>query len=315
MKHINNIDNLLARHFCNENLTIEQEKELKSWILFNKKEYERLEGYFKEDNFTANSAFDSEKAWKTVETKLLLQTNTKKRRITLYLAYAASVLLILSLALFYSLKPKISTFAYDNTGLTNKNIMLPDSTSVLLFSNSKIIYKANKNRGQRKLALVGKALFNVKKDKDRPFIVKAYNINVEVLGTTFLVDAISVDLASVYVKTGLVKVSANSKQILLKEKQKLELRKDKIIKGEITNIDNIFEPIPTILVFENASIDQVVRQIEKHFYVHIDLGQSVKQKRITSKLKMENLSNILLELCYVCDCSCDTLSSNHYKLF
>ena len=54
--------------------------------------------------------------------------------------------------------------------------------------------------------LVGKAFFQVKRDTLHPFLVQIPDVSVEVLGTSFLIDATISDQSAVFVKDGVVKV-------------------------------------------------------------------------------------------------------------
>ncbi|TCC99454.1 FecR family protein [Pedobacter hiemivivus] len=68
-------------------------------------------------------------------------------------------------------------------------VTLPDGTRVMLNMGSSISWKSNYNTLNRAVHLVGEAYFDVKKDKQRPFIVSSANINTIVLGTAFTVEA------------------------------------------------------------------------------------------------------------------------------
>lgn len=65
------------------------------------------------------------------------------------------------------------------------SIRLPDNTMVWLNSGSKIIYPAEFGRRSRQVFISGEAFFDVEKDKKRPFILKADDVSVKVLGTKF----------------------------------------------------------------------------------------------------------------------------------
>ncbi|MCM1177067.1 MAG: FecR family protein [Clostridium sp.] len=65
-------------------------------------------------------------------------------------------------------------------------VMLPDSTSVYLNSGARLQYPAIFRKGRRDVTLTGgEAMFEVKHDSRRPFIVNTFASEIEVLGTTF----------------------------------------------------------------------------------------------------------------------------------
>lgn len=65
------------------------------------------------------------------------------------------------------------------------DIILADGTKVYINSDSRIVYDNTYNKKTRMVSLEGEAYFEVAKDKEKPFIVKANGINVQALGTSF----------------------------------------------------------------------------------------------------------------------------------
>lgn len=91
------------------------------------------------------------------------------------------------------------------------SITLGDGTSIQLNSGSVIRYPAVFKGRKRIVELEGEAYFEVSRDSRRPFIVKTYASDIEVLGTRFNVNADSKrDIFSVTLAEGCVKVSSLS---------------------------------------------------------------------------------------------------------
>jgi ferric-dicitrate binding protein FerR (iron transport regulator) len=68
-------------------------------------------------------------------------------------------------------------------------VILPDSSRVLMNSGSTLSYPPNFSSNNRGVELIGEAFFVVKKDHLHPFIVKTSSVNIKVLGTSFNVEA------------------------------------------------------------------------------------------------------------------------------
>lgn len=68
------------------------------------------------------------------------------------------------------------------------NVLLPDGTSVWLNAGSSLKYPLAFAKEKREVTLEGEGYFEVSKAR-QPFIVKTHRYNVEVLGTTFDVEA------------------------------------------------------------------------------------------------------------------------------
>lgn len=73
---------------------------------------------------------------------------------------------------------------YCNRG-TSTNIILPDSTRVTLFADSRIIYDRNSFGNRRQIWLFGDAFFDVTSREGSTFDVKCLNTEIRVLGTSF----------------------------------------------------------------------------------------------------------------------------------
>jgi len=69
------------------------------------------------------------------------------------------------------------------------SLVLSDSTRVYLNAMSKLVFPVSFSKGTREVSLEGEACFLVKKDEGRPFIVNVNGMRIEVLGTTFNVNA------------------------------------------------------------------------------------------------------------------------------
>ena len=91
-------------------------------------------------------------------------------------------------------------------------VKLPDGSMVKLNANSRISYLSNFGNDSRDLQLTGEAFFEVQRDESRPFKIFLGDLEVEVLGTSFNVNAYpDQHAASVAVRTGKVAVSNSAK--------------------------------------------------------------------------------------------------------
>jgi transmembrane sensor len=138
-----------------------------------------------------------------------------KRR--LYLSIAASILLLLGIAVWF--KPHVPKAAFiegafikttdteaTNEGDSLKTISLPDGSTITLSPNSQVSYEV-KDRDKREVYLEGEAFFHVAKNPDKPFFVYANGLVTKVLGTSFKVSAYpNGEVVKVAVSSGRVRV-------------------------------------------------------------------------------------------------------------
>ncbi|WP_460636997.1 FecR family protein [Larkinella harenae] len=137
--------------------------------------------------------------WKRVYSHTLGRRPWRVRYGWLSLGAAAAVLLVVAGLLFrersvlFSKKQAPETShrpeAIDvrNTSEKPQKITLKDGSLVVLQPNSSISYSEQFGEKTRQLSLRGAALFDVKRDPARPFIVKTGDLVTQVLGTSFTI--------------------------------------------------------------------------------------------------------------------------------
>jgi transmembrane sensor len=87
-----------------------------------------------------------------------------------------------------------------------KTVKLPDGSLITLEPNSKLTYPQRFTGNNREVNLTGEAYFEVKPNREKPFIVQTPYLIATVLGTSFNVEAYHNGVARVVVTTGRVKV-------------------------------------------------------------------------------------------------------------
>ncbi|MDQ6480659.1 FecR domain-containing protein [Dyadobacter sp. LHD-138] len=117
----------------------------------------------------------------------------------LYLSVAASIAILIGIALWYNptetpvhfarniLKPNLEILS-SNEGKGPKTIRLDDGSSITLSPKSTVRYNME-SADRRVVHLDGEAFFNVGKNPNRPFFVFTNGLTTKVLGTKFKVSA------------------------------------------------------------------------------------------------------------------------------
>jgi len=135
-----------------------------------------------------------ERLFSSIEKKTI--SKMKTRRLFLqYMKYAAAVLLGIGISLstlYLTNQENLSTVGNYKL-VTSKGeksyLQLPDGTRVWLNSCTTLEYAENYGHSNRSIYLDGEAYFEVAKNKDLPFVVKANGIDVKAIGTAFNVSA------------------------------------------------------------------------------------------------------------------------------
>lgn len=137
------------------------------------------------------------------------------------LRWAAAVLVLVALsvtATFFGTKGYLYSHYQGNEMMkistpdgSLREVTLPDSTRVMLAGGSTIICPSAFNGKTRTVFIIGKAHFDVAKDKEHPFIVNTQSMVVTAVGTAFTVDAYSSgDIESTVLEQGATNVSVDN---------------------------------------------------------------------------------------------------------
>lgn len=164
-------------------------------------------------------------------------------------------------------------------------------------------------------ALKGKAFFQVKKMHGIPFKVKTDFLDVEVLGTSFLVDVARKEKAGVFVKTGKVRVEAAEHEVVIQANEKAELKDGMLKTDTILRPQEVFNMDDSVLVFEQTPVTEVVKIIQEKTGIQIDLAKGLEKNQITTRINIDE-PDIAGELAFLCGCKCETLvKGKHYRLY
>lgn len=113
---------------------------------------------------------------------------------------------------------------------TTTLVTLSDGTKVRLNANSTLEYPVSFSDTEvREVHLKGEAHFEVTKNPHRPFVVKAGEMQTQVLGTIFDVKAYRKDAPKVTLMQGKVKVSNADTEVEMRPGQTATLQSDKIV--------------------------------------------------------------------------------------
>ena len=307
-----NIDEILARHFSEEPLAPEEEKELNAYRADHGEEYRRLSLLVdKLSSDDRKMKIDMAAAWCKVEA--CLETPRRKpfvRSLYPMLAIAASVLLLLGVFTyrgFFSGQGKL----YANDTSVKQEMTLPDGTTVILSPAASVEYLEKIGKAERHITLRGEAFFDVIHN-GRPFSVHAGRLRVDVLGTSFTVDAKTSGKELVTVSTGRVQVMLGSQTVILTEGEQVSVKDDNL--GYKVQL-NPKKAIHTF-VFENTPIREAVGRIEKEMDVRIDVDETlVIGNAITTRMNIREPMDAVRELALLCNCHYDSISPLRYKIY
>jgi len=175
-------------------------------------------------------------------------------------------------------------------------LLLADGTKVWLNSASSITYPTSFSGKDRAVKITGQAYFEIAKDKSKPFVVTAQDMNVEVLGTHFDINGYGDERT---IKTtlleGSVKVVSGGRMMLLKPGQQTQVSND----GKLNLIDKIDTEIATAwlngkFAFEDENISLILKQLARWYDLEISYDGTQPNIQLTASVsKRSSLSAVL----------------------
>jgi len=179
------------------------------------------------------------------------------------------------------------------------NLELSDGTKVWLNASSSLTFPTSFASNERKVILTGEAYFEVAKDKKRPFRVSVNEMQVNVLGTHFNINAYD-DEATINTTLleGSVLLSEKSQKVLLKPgEQAQKQKKGTIVVNNKVNIDKVMGWKNGVFYFENADLQTVLREISRWYDVDVVFEKGIPVRtfegEIQRNLKLSQVLKIL----------------------
>jgi len=179
-------------------------------------------------------------------------------------------------------------------------LRLPDGTKVWLNAESSIHYPTGFRGKERRVQITGEAYFEVTHDKEMPFVVERGDMQVEVLGTHFDVNAYNdegdIKTTLLVGKVKVTKTTANVQQsFILKPGEQAVIPNSNKIQVQKADVDNVVAWKNGLFHFESADIKTVMRQLARWYDVDVVYeGAAVKNDPLFVEISRNTrLSDVL----------------------
>lgn len=173
---------------------------------------------------------------------------------------------------------------------------LPDGSVASLNTHSEIAFPNDFNKEIREVTLKGEAFFKVVPNPNKPFVINASGVRVEVLGTSFYVQAYDTSGQIVIgVEEGSVKVVVSSTEVILRSGDKINIDEstNNISVKEEFNPNDLYWKSRT-LVFHNEKLSDIFRVLEDNFDIKVKPeNPQILDCRLTAKFYGENIDEII----------------------
>jgi transmembrane sensor len=200
---------------------------------------------------------------------------------------------------------------FTNTEKTPVEVKLKDGSTILVHPGSEINYPEKFGK-TREVYLSGEAFFDIAKDPDHPFVVRASEITTRVLGTSFLIKAykeqkeimvaVSTGRVSVFSKPGEHSSEPGNEEVILTPNQRIVYNRDEgTTEKTLVDSPQLLVPNPSLeLKYINEPVSKLFKALETMYGVTIQYDEKVLSNcSITTEMTDEGLFERIDLICHV----------------
>ena len=297
------MDDLLVKQLLGE-ASAEEQRQVQAWIELdraNRQYYEHFRLIWEQSKENeAKSTVDAEEAWARFRQRTVRETVAPKviempQRNYEWLKVAAILVMIIGGGLlFYA----VSNLGADVIAMHSEESVLidtlPDGSLVTLNKHSSLSYPEDFGSNTREVTLEGEAFFNVTPDRSKPFVIKANEASVRVVGTSFNVSSTD-ERTEVVVETGIVEVLKKEHSVKLNPDEKGVVLKDRDDPFKQKNTDALYNYYRTKEFTCNATpLWRLADVLSQAYGVDIIIAdERLKDLPLTATFQNESLDSIL----------------------
>ncbi|RLD67692.1 MAG: hypothetical protein DRI95_04400 [Bacteroidetes bacterium] len=262
-------------------------------------------------NIKEKKIYNVDVAWEKLHSRFeedgLLTTENKIRSIDFYMIAKIAAVFVVGLFASYLVYTYWGSNEYAGMQLAEtftesniKIIELSDGSVVHINKKSKLYYPENFSTNERIVELEGEAFFDIKKNPQKPFIIKARNKEIKVLGTSFNVNTnFEGEKVEVFVKTGKVKFyePGNVQKQLILKPGFIGIMDKKVIEKRSNNDPNYMSWKTKYFDFsQGEKLDKVIATINRAYGVNITLEDKKLSKNVHNTVYDNHSLDTILKL-------------------
>ena len=192
-------------------------------------------------------------------------------------------------------------------------VSLYDGTKVWLNAGSSLKYPNRFKSNKREVYLSGEAFFEVTKDSLRPFRVNTTVGCIDVLGTSFNVNAFDQECCITTLVSGSVKMKSNCMDsVVIYPGQQVILHADGLMNVHSVDVRYYMAWRNNLFAFEDCSLSEIMKTLEEWYKVRIVFENlELTRLRYTTMIKKyDNLDSVLNVLAGVEEFHCKKQAEN-----
>jgi transmembrane sensor len=299
------IDELIGKYLAHET-SREESALVESWIAQredNRIYFQQLKTIFDRASAVKESQqFDTDAAWNKVRSKLqhrkeatTIPMPPPASGFSLFWKIAASIIVLLGVGFFaYQIQQSSSQTIEVVADKKSAADTLPDGSGVFLNKETVLAYTYDKKKKEHEVKLQGEAYFNIHHDKDKTFIVKAGDVLIKDIGTSFNVKA--------YPESNTIEVAVEEGEVMFytENDSGVYLRAGgKGVYHKTTKTFSLAEAEPNVtayktkfFIFSGTDLGTVVNSLNDVYDTKIIIDKNLNNCRLNVSFNNENIEEI-----------------------
>ncbi len=200
--------------------------------------------------------------------------------------------------------PKTASSAYNQLIIPRgkrSTLIFDDGTKIWVNAGTRVVYPVEFTKEKREIYVDGEVFLDVTPDKQRPFIVRTNDIDIQVLGTKFNVQAYASDAQKrIALESGSIKITskASHNEVLLSPDKMYEFNEGK---ESVKNVDirKYVSWVEGLYFYDSERLDIILARLSRYYGKDIDIDLESAKLTCSGKLDLkERLDDVLMGLSY-----------------
>jgi ferric-dicitrate binding protein FerR (iron transport regulator) len=294
----------LAKLYWEGKISLKDESTLFTFISndANRKKYVQWEEEWKSLNEKEPAV---EREWQLIQNRMRARENTTLRMLRTTVpvwekvaAVAAIALLLVTTAIGvhnWTMRNNKEVYTIDVPMGEKSKLYLPDGTTVWVNAGSRIQYTSLFNIRDREVTLTGEAYFEVKKQNDKPFIVKLHDYEIEVKGTKF--NVLSYENEKYAVTTlmeGRISLHYDEQEYEMKpgETIQIDVQEKKLYLRRTTNTAQYRSWTEDRIEFDEITLSELFKHLSRRYNVQIHVDPDIDENTILFSVSFNNRETV-----------------------
>ncbi|MDR3061756.1 MAG: FecR family protein [Dysgonamonadaceae bacterium] len=246
-----------------------------------------------------------DKEWQLLQNRIRTRENIAKktgfsRTIPVWkkIAVAAAIALLLittTIGVYeWTIRNNKEIFTVEVPMGEKSKLHLPDGSTVWINSGSRIQYTGQFNIRDRAVALTGEAYFEVKKQNDKPFIVRLHDYDIEVKGTKFNVSSYENEKYAVTtLMEGAISLRYNGKEFDMKPGETMLLDiQEKTLHRQHSNTAQYRSWTEDRIEFDEITLNDLFNRLSRRYNVRIQIDPEIDLNTLLLSVSFNNRETI-----------------------